>query len=95
MKKYAILENMKVINIILAESKEEAESVTGLEAIETDKEPWLGWTLENNTWVPPAPFSFWTWDGNQWNPPELDKNNDSAWIWNEESQTWEETPKMI
>lgn len=95
MKKYAIIDNNKVVNVISAESEEEARLVSGLDAAETAGEPWLYWTLEGDNWIPPAPFPFWTWDGNQWNPPELNENTDSTLIWNEESQTWEEIPNTI
>lgn len=95
MKKYAIIDHNEIVNVISAESEEEAKLVSGLDVIETEGQPWLYWTLKDDVWIPPAPFSFWTWDGNQWNPPEPNENNDSIWIWNEEFQTWEEIPNTI
>jgi hypothetical protein len=47
MKKFAVLQNNIVVNIILANSKEIAEEVTSLECIEyTDENP----ALVNDTW---------------------------------------------
>lgn len=54
MANYLIIQNNKVINVIVAETKEIAEQVTGLEAIEsTNATPALNWTRSDNVWIPP------------------------------------------
>jgi hypothetical protein len=56
MSNYALHDGSRVVNVILAESQEVAESVTGLTALETEGEPWIGWTLSDGVWVaPPQP----------------------------------------
>lgn len=55
MANYAIIENDVVINVIVAESKEIAEEVTGLEVVETIGQPWAGWQRVDGEWVDPNP----------------------------------------
>ena len=55
MANYAVIQNDKVINIIVADSKEIAEQVTNLTCIE--------YTEENNAGIG------WTWDGNNFTNP--------------------------
>jgi hypothetical protein len=50
---FAIIKDDKIINVILADSKEIAEEVTGLEALETSGEPWIDWTRSGDTWIKP------------------------------------------
>lgn len=53
---YLIVQNNKVVNVIVADTKEIAEEVTGLEAIAvTGSEPWIGWTRSGNVWIKPEP----------------------------------------
>ena len=57
MPNYAIIENDKVINVIVADSKEVAEEVTGLVCIEyTEENPaGIGWTYDGVNFVSPYP----------------------------------------
>ena len=51
---FLIIENDVVSNIIIADSKETAETVTGLEAIALEgSEPWIGWKRSGDTWIKP------------------------------------------
>jgi hypothetical protein len=53
---FAIHDGSTVVNVIVADSQEIAEEVTGLSAVETTGEPWIGWTLSDGVWVaPPQP----------------------------------------
>ena len=54
MANYAIIENDKVINVILAESTEIAAEVTGKEVLETTGEPWIDWTRTDGVWSRPV-----------------------------------------
>lgn len=55
MANYLIIENNKVVNVIVADTKEIAEEVTGLEAIEvTGSEPWINWTRTDGVWSAPV-----------------------------------------
>lgn len=51
---FAIIKDNKVINVIVANNKETAEEITGLEALETDGSFWTGWTRVGNIWVEPV-----------------------------------------
>lgn len=53
---YAIKENNTIVNVIIADSKEIAEAVSRLEAIEVTPELPLGigWEFINGSWVAPA-----------------------------------------
>lgn len=53
MSNYALHDGATVLNVIVADSEEVAEAVTGLSAIETDGVPWIGWTLADGEWVAP------------------------------------------
>lgn len=53
---YAIIKDNKVINVIVADSKEIAEEVTGLEAVETTGQPWVNWARIDGQWVEPEPI---------------------------------------
>jgi len=51
---FAVIENKIVTNVIVAESLEIAQEVTGKECIETDGSFWIGWTRSGDTWVKPV-----------------------------------------
>lgn len=54
MTNYAIIEDDKVINVIVAESAEIAAELTGKEILETIGEPWLDWTRTDGVWSAPV-----------------------------------------
>jgi hypothetical protein len=55
MPNYLVIENDKVINVIVADTAEIAAEVTGKEVIEsTSSEPWINWTRSGNTWIAPV-----------------------------------------
>lgn len=54
MTNYAIHDGQTVVNVIVAESAEIAEEVTGMNAVATDGVPWLGWTLIDGEWLAPV-----------------------------------------
>jgi hypothetical protein len=54
MANYLIIDNNKVINVIVADSKEIAEQVTGKEAIDASSlDVQIGWTRSGDTWAAP------------------------------------------
>lgn len=54
MANYAIVDNDTVINLIVAESLEDAESVSGHEAVEpVDGVPGIGWVRVDGVWTDP------------------------------------------
>jgi hypothetical protein len=55
MANFAVHDGSTVVNVIVADSKEIAEEVTGLQAIETTGQPWAGWIYVDGAWVDPKP----------------------------------------
>ena len=54
MANYAIIENDKVLNVIVADSVEIATEITGKEVLETTGEPWTDWTRTDGVWSAPV-----------------------------------------
>lgn len=89
MPNYAISDGSKIINVIVADSKEIAEQVTGMTAIETSGEPWIDWTLEVEGWISPSPFPSWIRDeNNNWVAPVEYPEDGQEYMWDENSQNW-------
>lgn len=57
MKNIAVHDGTTIRNVIVAESLEIAEAVTGLQAMETDGEPWIGWVNVDGEWVTAEPVA--------------------------------------
>lgn len=53
--KWAIVDNNKIVNVIIAESKEIAEEVSGLQAIEDNGRLGIGLELTSDGWRFPYP----------------------------------------
>jgi hypothetical protein len=88
MPNFAIHDGSRVVNVIVADDVETAESVTGMSAVETEGSPWIGWTMESEGWRRPAPFPSWTWDEQaaDYVPPTPDPGDGSSW--DEDSLSW-------
>jgi hypothetical protein len=55
MANYLVIEDNKVINVIVADTAEIAAEVTGKEIIEsTSSEPWIDWTRSGDIWSAPV-----------------------------------------
>lgn len=50
---FAIYQDDTILNVIVADSKETAEQTTGMNAIETEGSPWIGWVKQGDIWVNP------------------------------------------
>lgn len=51
---YAVHDGTTVLNVLIADSVEDAERATGLSAVETDpRGPGIGWTREGSDWRSP------------------------------------------
>lgn len=92
MKKFAVIENGIVINLIIADSKEVAEILTLKECIESNEENNLGvgshWSNDYNRYIPPSPFLSWVFDGQNWIPPVQYPEDSKNYFWDEESISW-------
>lgn len=94
---YAICKNNIITNVIIAENEESAkEAVDFDQIIETEGEPWIGWTLQDDgTWRSEQPYPSWSWNGNEWVAP-LPQPDNGLYSWDEDSQSWiEQIPSQI
>lgn len=98
MPNYAIIDGEDVVNTVLCESKEVAESVTGKTAIEITEgdHAETGGTYINGKFIQRKPFPSWVYDGNHsWNAPvaypEIDETDETEPVygWNEETLSWQ------
>ena len=81
-----VLEN-KVVNIIICDSKELAEELTSLEAIEIeDGQIEIGWTKTEFGIFPPKPYESWILTNHGWAPPSEKPGED--YIWDDASNSW-------
>lgn len=89
---FAVINGDTVVNVIVAESREIAEAVTGLLIMQTEGEPWIGWTMESDGWRPPSPFPSWVWNGTAWEAPIPYPSDDAVYTWDENAQAWTPIP---
>jgi hypothetical protein len=54
MANFAVIKDNVIENVILADTLEIAQEVTGLECIETNGSPWTNWTRSGDTWIAPT-----------------------------------------
>lgn len=90
---YAVIESDTVENVIVCDSKELAESVTGKTCVEyTDENPaGIGWTYNytSKIFTSPSPYPSWILnvETNSWEAP-TPRPEGGSYVWNEESLSW-------
>lgn len=91
---FGVIDNNIITNVIVADSKEIAETVAQKECIEQTEQNQLGigyyWSEEWNKYISPSPFLSWQYDGYSWQPPIPYPTNLDRYDWNEELLNWEE-----
>ena len=88
---FAIVEDVTVVNVIVAEDEGAAEAVSGFDVLRiVDGVPGMGWTLESDGWRQPAPFPSWVWNDTAWEAPvPMPESDDTGWcVWDEDAQDW-------
>lgn len=95
MANYAVIEDNVVVNVIVANSKNIAEEITGRTCIEVTQENPIGigweWSADLNKYVSPPPFPSWIHNGEQWVPPiPVPEDPDKRYQWSEDSISWQE-----
>lgn len=89
----AVLNGHYVQNIILAESVEVAEQLTGKScAIAGDAKIGYLWNEELQRYLPARPFASWSWDDElqEWAPPAQKPEDGAEYEWDENAQSWTE-----
>jgi hypothetical protein len=91
---FAVIDGEDVLNIILAESKEIAEQITGKQCLEfTTEQAEPGGTYVNETFIPRKPFLSWILnEENVWEAPiaypEVDPDDLKHYTWDELTTSW-------
>lgn len=95
MKNFAVIENNKVINVIVADSKTLAEELTGKLCIEDTPENPIGinYTYDGVNFIKPQPYPSWILDSEyNWQPPvvypTVEANSDVFYDWDESTISW-------
>ena len=89
---YAVMSGNNVTNVIVADSKEIAEQVTGFTCIEyTDENPaMIGGTHDGDTFIDAKPYPSWVLNSNKkWEAP-VARPETGNYSWNEETLSWVE-----
>lgn len=91
-----IRENGVVVNAILwadhTADQLTADGVTDFQEVtDLDPRPGIGWLWDEvNGFRPPKPHASWSWNGVEWEAPT--PKPEGNYLWNEETQTWDEIP---
>lgn len=90
MAKFAVIDGNKVLNTIVADSKEIAEQVTGYTCIEFTSEPAEPNGFYNGIeFIYHQPFPSWVLNSNNiWEAPIPKPDAGEDWKWDEESLAW-------
>ena len=86
-----ISEENSVINLIIADSKQIAEQVTGLTCVEytEDAPAYIGGDYVNGYLYGLQPFSSWTRDGKgSWVAPINKPDSTNSYVWDEPTLSW-------
>jgi hypothetical protein len=102
MANFAVISGTTVVNIIVADSKEIAEQVTGLNCIEYTEEniAYIDGEYFDGYFYGAAPFPSWIRDGKgNWiapvEMPAFDPEDRNLYTWNEETVSWDANPIVI
>jgi len=85
---FAILDNNKVVNVVVSDSE-----MNEGKNLEDKNTAGIGWTYhpDKDNFSPPQPYPSWTLDDTcTWQPPVPHPSDDKRYIWNEETQSWDE-----
>lgn len=89
----AVLNNGRIKSLIIAESVEIAEEITGgtCAHAETGDIGWL-WNEQHGKFLPDQPFASWTWDevALAWVAPKPKPESEAELAWDEATLSWVE-----
>ena len=88
---YAVIVDGIVTNLIVAESKEEAEIATGETCIlSTDEnQAYVGGTHDGTSFIAPSPYESWVLNSDkQWVAPIAMPMDEGTVVWDEKTVSW-------
>ena len=92
MKTFAVIKNNLVTNLIIADSKELAESISELSCVEIQGplDCKIGYSYANNKFIEPSPHASWTYNEEleTWVAPVPLPDDENLYIWSEEDLEW-------
>ena len=89
MARFAVLDSSNsVVNIILADDLQHAQSLTNQTCVECDGSSVIGSTWDGKVFIAPKPWPSWTLVNKVWTPPTPMPNDGETYVWWEPSQSW-------
>ena len=90
MAKFAVIDGENVVNTIIADSIQEAESISGKTCIEYTTEPAdIGGFYINGIFIPKKPFPSWILENNIWVAPVPEPTDkEHVYCWDESKLNW-------
>lgn len=93
---FGVIENKTVTNVIVADSKNIAQELTGKECVEINEtvDMGIGWYWLDNfeKYVPPAPYENWIYNGEKWIPPieypAVEEGSEELYFWDQNTTSW-------
>jgi hypothetical protein len=95
MKNFAIIENEKIVNVIVCDALVIAQALLPnlflVEESNTTGKAIIGGSLLGDKFIAPKPYDSWTLNTTtfEWDSPIPYPNDEFSWIWNEAQQNWE------
>ena len=90
MPNFAVLDGESVVNVIVADSKDIAEELTGKNCVEaTTVKAQVGGKYSEGNFIEPKPYPSWILDENyDWQPPVAYPSDGALYTWNEDNLEW-------
>jgi hypothetical protein len=86
---FTVLDNGIAVNRVVADSKEDAELVTGLTCVAGDGPFGFQFHAETGDFRPVCAYPSWVWESGAWVAP-VPKPETGEFLWDEENQDWVE-----
>jgi hypothetical protein len=90
---FTVLDNDIAVNRVVADSKEDAELVTGLKCVEVEGPFGFQFFAETGEFRPVCSYPSWVWESGAWVAP-VPKPENGEFFWNEQDQDWVEAVEV-
>ena len=93
MANFAVIENNILTNLIIADTLEIAESLTGNKCVEYNEENdyvLIGSKYDGTNFIPECPFKGWSWNttSKKFEPPRPIPNETDLYVWDNATEDW-------